>query len=678
MASKEKPVDPNQWREPRDPDTESDDPIKQEALDTILHGKEGDDSGTRTSLGSGDQKGAVGGAGGLTKGQEGQIGATGGQTKPAKVPGLTSSDEFHELDPPTSQDQNPNPPVSVVTDPLVSVGHAGLQTSAGMPTFANLGAPAAADFSKMTAGFGTGTTGTRPKLSANMDQIRTAAKKAEQKAAERAQKGGSAFGWGGHPPPSLGTIYSSPSNLAPGITTNAWPQAAGFAGNWNPVQGGMLAEGIPAAGAPFVGLAGGFPGELGPGFVGGAGGGFGTIGGQFGGGTWGGSGQAFAGSQWSASGQSSSNPPAATSSPMHAPREGQINYDPEQQRARFDNMSPQERDAWLKESHKVQTAADKWADRLKNQIGVCSGAVTSEVRDYIARLREVRKMIPTDHRPWESLYIGSLLSYTATDSMARTQSRLIQALCSFDPRAFSVTALLNVMAMEYLGIAEVQALRSDLEKLAQGGDKVADYNRKFAEHQAMAYSNPTPSEKQEITQLYIHGLTSQRARDEIFKFGIRNDLTAAMNVATYMDGESTYKKYLEEKYSHGRSQKNGKKRKEEPMDVSSTDVSVLETKPIRERLAEHDKQFKAILVQLERITGTGGKSQSNENKSGQGKQGEGKKSGPPQKKPRQNAPKTGHCFVCGKLGHFAAKCDQRAPAQGATPTQTAESPKSGN
>lgn len=504
-----------------------------------------------------------------------------------------------------------------------------------------LSKPQVPDLSKFTSNSQTQPTVVPKKT--YLSPIRRAAQEAQRRAAERLTRGETSFGMSGaggaFGGPPLTTPVAKPfSQNDPFTLPHPNPTFAGW-GSPNPPQN-------PRFGAPDTVSAWGMPS---------AGGAFGSA-----------FPAAFPGSGAPPThgfpGAFTHKPPAP---PVPEGRPEEAREDPNDPKFRFFNMTEHERGRWLEGAKGETKLSHKWSEIQAIRLGVCTGAVVEEVRNYIYELRAASERIPASSKDYESIYIDDLVNRTARDHLAHAYDRIVKILAPFDSRAYSVAALINALSMEFLGVAEVEALRSELRRITQGGSTVAEYSRRFLSYQKQAYEAPTALEREEITQLFLFGLRSEKMRNKIHDKGVRDNLYLAVQYAVQYASEDAVKEALKLKYGKNSSQqqqgkKKGNSQNPEPMDTSSIDLAAFESLPIREKLAEHDRKYNAILRKLESVTMVPKGPETSEATSSEKKGGKGsnKRKANGQKKPNASQ-KPSHCYVCGETGHFSPRCPQR-------------------
>ena len=328
---------------------------------------------------------------------------------------------------------------------------------------------------------------------------------------------------------------------------------------------------------------------------------------------------------------------------------------------RFFHMTAAEQVQWSEGASKQSEMSHRWSEIQANRIGLCTGSVVDEVRKYLHDLKAAWERLPRKYRPYDSVFMDDLINRTARDFLADSYDRNVKILAPFDPQGYAVPALLSALSQEYLGVAEVQTLRSDLGSLTQGDSTVADYSRRFYAHQAQAYEQPSAAEQEEITNQFLFGLKSERMRHKILDQGVGGDLTRAVNLAVKFSSEDAYKEALKVKYGRGRIQtvKRGRASLQpaaEAMDTSPIDLAAIESIPLREKLAEQDRKFNALLKKMEALTSPHSGKEAQSGKKGNKSNNKRKTDGPK----KYSAPqKSMHCFVCGDPDHIAPRCPKK-------------------
>ena len=335
------------------------------------------------------------------------------------------------------------------------------------------------------------------------------------------------------------------------------------------------------------------------------------------------------------------------------------------------SWTPAQWEEWTSIANKHETHAMKFCQLYKTRCGECSGAVLIEVRAWLCSIRSFVARLPTDWLKFHSVYVGVLITLTATEGLARAFDRLIaQHAHKQDSRAFTPTIVVDLLSKEFLGKDEQEVLRDELSRVAQtSGEEVSAYCRRYQEAVDMAYgATPTAVELTDIVAQFILGVRDKRIQTKLFEKDIRDDLAAAITLATEEDARWRYRDRVTRKFRPPTD------RVEEPMDISGVDEDVT----MRERLHQRDRQIKELTVKLQAAESSSAGSVSSRSPTPQqpstsyaptvyrGRGGTRKNSvGRGADQWRYAEPDSAsRCFQCNGQGHFKRECPQRRTRDG--------------
>ena len=285
---------------------------------------------------------------------------------------------------------------------------------------------------------------------------------------------------------------------------------------------------------------------------------------------------------------------------------------------------------WSDLANKHELYAFKFCQVHKGRIGSCSGAELLEVRQWLRNIRSFVNRIPKQWHKFASIYVGVVITLTATEALARAYDRAIQVNAyKQDIRAFQPGMVLDHLSAEFLGKDEKEKLRDELSKVVQTtSEDVSSYTRRFQEAVEMAYGPaPTNTEAEEMVAQFTLGLKDKRIQTKLFDKDVRNDFKAVILHACEEDAKWQHKDRITRKFRGAVSN-----RKEEPMDISSVEGGV----PLRERLAEKDKELRELRQELSAVKNRIMQNQKSAAKTSSGSE---------QK-----------CFFCQAPGHFKRDC----------------------
>lgn len=249
---------------------------------------------------------------------------------------------------------------------------------------------------------------------------------------------------------------------------------------------------------------------------------------------------------------------------------------------------------WSELANRHELYAFKFCQVHKGRIGSCSGGELLEVRQWLRNIRSFTARVPKQWSKFVSIYVGVVVSLTATDSLARAFDRAIQAHAyKQDVRAFQADVVLHYLSEEFLGKDEKEKLRDELSKVVQtASEDVSAYSRRFQEAVDMAYgATPTPTEAEEMVAQFTLGLRDKRIQTKVFDKDVRADFQAVVTHACEEDAKWQHRDRVTRKFRPAVSVAH------EPMDVSGVDDDA----PLREHMADRDKQLRDLRKELNEL-----------------------------------------------------------------------------